>query len=210
MVGGSHTYVNKVVDAIGDVRVSLGVTSVTRTGQGVKLVDVVGDIHHFDKVVIATHADQALALLADPTPDERRVLSAFGYSHNMTVLHRDASLLPEASPALSAWNYRLKDCGQRDDNATVTYWMNRLQGIESVDPFLVTLNASERIDPATVVVTMHYTHPIYTKESVSAQSDLKALVSETTVYAGAYHGWGFHEDGCRSGVEAAQALGVAW
>ena len=88
--------------------------------------------------------------------------------------------------------------------------MNRLQGIESAEPFLVTLNANERIDPATVVATMHYTHPIYTTESVAAQSGLKTLASESTAYAGAYHGWGFHEDGCRSGVRAAQAFGVAW
>lgn len=185
VTGGSQTYVSKVAAAIGDVRLSLGACSVTRTGEGVELLDAVGDIHHFDKVVIATHADQALALLADPSPAEKRVLNAFEYSHNMTVLHRD-------------------------DHTAVTYWMNRLQGIESAEPFLVTLNANERIDPATVVATMHYTHPIYTTESVAAQSGLKTLASESTAYAGAYHGWGFHEDGCRSGVRAAQAFGVAW
>ena len=210
VAGGSHTYVTKVAEAIGDVRVSLGVRSVTRTDHGVELVDTVGDTHQFDKVIIATHADQALAMLTDPTPDESRVLGAFGYSHNETVLHRDASLLPEALSARSAWNYRIENCGHRVDHTTVTYWMNRLQGIDSAEPFLVTLNASDYIDPAKVVATMHYTHPIYTNESVAAQSKLKTLVSDTTAYAGAYHGWGFHEDGCRSGVKAAQALGVAW
>jgi predicted NAD/FAD-binding protein len=92
----------------------------------------------------------------------------------------------------------------------VTYWMNRLQGIESAAPFLVTLNATDDIDPATVVARMDYGHPIFTRESVAAQDELKRLTTGRTVFAGAYHGWGFHEDGCRSGVDAAAALGSAW
>ncbi|MET1037597.1 MAG: FAD-dependent oxidoreductase [Aeromicrobium sp.] len=215
VVGGSGTYIDRVRAAIADqegssVRSSTAIVSVTRTADGVELVDAAGTTHHADAVVIATHADDALALLADPTDDERRVLGAFDYSDNEVLLHRDAGQLPTAPAARSAWNYRMDGCADRSDRSAVTYWMNRLQGIESAAPFLVTLNASERIDPTRVVATMAYTHPIYTPASVAAQGELKRLFTDRTVFAGAYHGWGFHEDGCRSGVDAAAALGTAW
>lgn len=210
VVGGSGTYIDKVRDAIGDVRASTAIRSVTRTADGVELVDTHGTVHHADAVVIATHADDALALLTDPDDDERRILGAFEYSNNQTQLHRDAAQLPVAPAARSAWNYRMDDCSQRSEATAVTYWMNRLQGIESEQPFLVTLNAADRIDPATVIATMDYTHPIYTPASVAAQGELKRLFTDRTVFAGAYHGWGFHEDGCRSGAAAAAALGTAW
>ncbi len=208
--GGSGTYIDKVTAAVGDVRASTGITAITRKPDSIELIDTAGNLHQADAVVIATHADDALALLTDPTDDELRVLGAFEYSRNETLLHRDDSQLPSATAARSSWNYRMDDCAQRSDRTAVTYWMNRLQGIESADPFLVTLNASERINPATVVARMDYTHPIYTPESVAAQGELTRLFTDRTVFAGAYHGWGFHEDGCRSGVDAALALGTAW
>ena len=127
-----------------------------------------------------------------------------------SLLDGDDSQLPKAADAQSSWNYRMDDCAQRSDRTAVTYWMNRLQGIESAAPFLVTLNASDRIDSYKVVARMDYTHPIYTPESVAAQGELKDLFTASTVFAGAYHGWGFHEDGCRSGVDAARALGTTW
>lgn len=210
VTGGSGTYIDKVTAAVGDVRASTGIAAITRKPDSIELIDTAGNLHQADAVVIATHADDALALLTDPTDDERRVLGAFEYSRNETLLHRDDSQLPNATAARSSWNYRMDDCAQRSDRTAVTYWMNRLQGIESTEPFLVTLNASERIDPAKVVARMDYTHPIYTPQSVAAQSELKALFTARTVFAGAYHGWGFHEDGCRSGVDAALALGTAW
>ena len=126
------------------------------------------------------------------------------------MLHRDPSLLPDAQPARASWNYRMDDCSSRLDTTAVTYWMNRLQGIESYEPFVVTLNSTDRIDADTVIATMQYTHPIYTTASVAAQRELPALSTGRTAFAGSYHGWGFHEDGCRSGVQAAAALGVDW
>lgn len=210
VAGGSGTYIDKVTAAVGDVRASTGITAITRKPDSIELIDTAGNLHQADAVVIATHADDALALLTDPTDDERRVLGAFEYSRNETLLHRDDSQLPTATAARSSWNYRMDDCAQRSDRTAVTYWMNRLQGIESTEPFLVTLNASERIDPAKVVARMDYTHPIYTPQSVAAQGELKSLFTDRTVFAGAYHGWGFHEDGCRSGVDAALALGTVW
>ncbi len=208
--GGSHAYVEKVTEAIGDVRSSTPIRAVSRKPDGVELLDAHGTVHRADAVVIATHADDALALLTDPTDEERRILGAFEYSRNETVLHRDGSLLPDAQQARSSWNYRMDDCSTRLEHTAVTYWMNRLQGLESDDPFVVTLNSTDRIDPDSVVATMQYTHPIYTSASLAAQQELATLSGGRTAFAGAYHGWGFHEDGCRSGVEAASALGVDW
>jgi predicted NAD/FAD-binding protein len=210
ITGGSRAYVGKVTEAVGDVRASTPIRGISRKPDGVELLDAHGTVHHADAVVIATHADDALALLTDPTDAERRVLGAFEYSSNETVLHRDAGLLPHAAAARSSWNYRMDDCTTRLDRTAVTYWMNRLQGIESDPPIVVTLNSTGHIAAAAVVATMEYTHPIYTASSVAAQRELPALSTGRTAFAGSYHGWGFHEDGCRSGVEAAAALGAAW
>ena len=172
--------------------------------------DVTGHLTHVDRVVIATHADQALGLLADPGDAEVSTLKQFGYSRNLTVLHTDSSVLPDVAQARASWNYRMTSCHRPAQPAVVTYWMNPLQGHRSPQDFLVTLNDRERLDPYAIVATMEYEHPIYTPEAVRAQSRLPGLATDRTVYAGAYHGWGFHEDGCRSGVEAARHFGVTW
>lgn len=211
--GGSRTYVDKIGAQLPAVRVRRPVRDVTRHADGVEIragVDGSGEVHQFDRVVIATHADQALALLSDPSGAEVQTLKAFRYSRNDTLLHTDASILPRAKGARASWNYLMTSCSDLDDATVVTYWMNRLQGHESPQDYLVTLNARDRIDPATIIAEMDYEHPIYTPEAVAAQGSLAGLATERTVFAGAYHGWGFHEDGCRSGVEAARAFGVDW
>jgi uncharacterized protein len=210
VVGGSRTYVERLTARLPDVRRSAAVTDITRRPDDVKIKDATGAVTRFDRVVIATHADQALSLLTDPSDLEVQTLKAFGYSHNETVLHTDASLLPEATGARASWNYRMSSCSSPDEPTVVTYWMNRLQGHSSPQDYLVTLNAREHLDPDDVLAVMDYEHPIFTPESVAAQSHLGALATDRTVYAGAYHGWGFHEDGCRSGVEAARHFGVTW
>lgn len=211
VVGGSRTYVERLAARLPDVRRSATVTDITRRPDGVEITCVAGaPAARFDRVVIATHADQALGLLTDPSDQEVQTLKAFGYSRNETILHTDSSLLPEARAAASSWNYRMSSCTSTGEPTVVTYWMNRLQGHTSPQDYLVTLNARERIDPDDVIAVMGYEHPIYTPEAVAAQSRLGALATDRTVYAGAYHGWGFHEDGCRSGVEAARHFGVTW
>ncbi len=210
IVGGSRTYVERLGARLPDVRRSRTVTDITRTPDGVEIRDASGVLTRVDRVVIATHADQALSLLTDPSDQEVTTLKAFGYSSNETVLHTDASLLPDAPAARACWNYRMSSCTAPDEPAVVTYWMNRLHGHASPDQHLVTLNARERIDPDAVLAVMNYEHPVYTPEAVAAQSRLGALATDRTVYAGAYHGWGFHEDGCRAGVEAARHFGVSW
>ena len=210
VVGGSRTYVERLAARLPDVRRSAAVTDVTRGPDAVEVRDVTGATSRFDRVVIATHADQALNLLTDPSDQEVMTLKAFGYSRNETILHTDSSLLPQATQARASWNYRMSSCSPSDEPTVVTYWMNRLQGHASPQDYLVTLNARERINPDDVLAVMDYEHPIYTPDSVGAQSYLGTLATDRTVYAGAYHGWGFHEDGCRSGVEAAQHFGVTW
>ncbi|HET6654334.1 MAG TPA: FAD-dependent oxidoreductase [Nocardioides sp.] len=215
VVGGSRSYVETITARLDVVRSGHRVTAVSRKPEAVEL-DVVppsggpSEHHAFDKVVIATHADGALALLTDADEAEMDVLGVFGYSTNVTWLHRDATFLPAHERSRASWNYRLEDCDTLTDRTRVTYWMNRLQGHPEADPLLVTLNPDESTAPDDVVATMTYRHPTYSAASVAAQTRLAELSSDRLAFAGAYHGWGFHEDGCRSGVEAARALGASW
>jgi len=164
----------------------------------------------FDAIVIATHPDQALRLLADPTPAERDVLGAFRYSLNETVLHTDSRLLPASGRVRASWNYALSSCAADDGAVRVSYDMSRLQRLPGAQRYIVTLNAPDAVAPDTVIARMSYEHPVYDAASVAAQRRLPELNDGVTAFAGAYHGWGFHEDGCRSGVAAAHALGGVW
>ena len=210
VVGGSRTYVDAIARRLPHVRSGLAVASVLRNDNGVSVRDTAGARLDYDATVIATHADQALALLADANRDEKEVLGAFRYSQSATVLHTDSRLLPTARHARASWNYLTPARSTGDQAPVVTYWMNRLQGIDSSTDYLVTLNGADRIDPKRVLAEMAYTHPIYDLAAIEAQSRLAALSTPRMAFAGAYHGWGFHEDGCRSGVDAARALGVSW
>jgi predicted NAD/FAD-binding protein len=207
VVGGSRTYVDAISDRIESIRAGRPVRGIVRGVDDVRVTDAAGETACFDRVVVATHADTALELLTDADPAEKEVLSAFEYSRNETVLHTDASLLPRTPQARAAWNFRTTS---DDRPPVVTYWMNRLQGLDTDTQFLVTLNAREQIDPAAVLAVMDYRHPVYDAAAVAAQATLPALNTHRTAFAGAYHGWGFHEDGCRSGVAAAAAFGVDW
>jgi predicted NAD/FAD-binding protein len=210
VVGGSRTYVELLAKELTAIRAATPVRSVSRTATGISLRDEAGEAHDFDAVVVATHADQALELLADPTEAERATLGAFHYSRNETVLHTDTSVLPVTEEARASWNYRLPGCAPDSGPPRVTYDMNRLQRLDARRNYLVTLNAEGGVRDDTVLARMTYEHPVYTPESVAAQARLAGLNDGRTAFAGAYHGWGFHEDGCRSGVAAAESLGVTW
>ena len=210
VVGGSRSYVGAITSQLDVVRTRTRVTAVSRKPDAVEIDDELGAHHGFDKVVIATHADDALALLTDAEEDEQAVLGAFGYSHNVTHLHRDESVLPTRRAGRASWNYRLEGCRTVTDRSRVSYWMNLLQGHAESDPLVVTLNPGEGATPCDVIATMTYLHPTYTVASVAAQDRLAGLNTDRLAFAGAYHGWGFHEDGCRSGVAAAEALGATW
>ncbi|MDX3375605.1 FAD-dependent oxidoreductase [Streptomyces sp. ME02-6991-2A] len=210
VTGGSRAYVERVVKQLTAVHTATPVRAIARHADGVELTTEDGTTTPYDAVVIATHPDQALRLLADPTDAERETLGAFTYSRNPTLLHTDTTLLPRSRGARASWNYLMPSCAADADRVTVSYDMNRLQRLDAPETFVVTLNGSDRVDPDSVRARMVYEHPVYTPESVSAQARLPALSGPVTAFAGAYHGWGFHEDGCRSGAEAATALGVAW
>jgi uncharacterized protein len=213
VVGGSRSYVEAVTARLDAVRPGTRATAVSRKPDSVEIDDELGGHHSFDKVVLATHADEALRLLTDAGQDEQEVLGAFGYSSNVAWLHRDPSVLPARREERASWNYRLHGCTTSADRSRVSYWMNRLQGHAEDDPLVVTLNprdGEEQRDLVGEVARMTYLHPTYTSATVAAQRRLGALGSDRLAFAGAYHGWGFHEDGCRSGVAAAAALGATW
>lgn len=209
VVGGSREYVERAAKGLTAVHIGTPVRAVHRFPGGVEVRDDGGETHTFDRVVLATHADEALGLLADPTPDEKQALGAFTYSRNETWLHTDSSLLPETRGARASWNYLKPSCAGAD-RVLVSYDMNRLMRLADPTPFVVTLNATDRVAPDSVLAKMTYEHPVYTPESVAAQQLLPGLSTGRTGYAGAYHGWGFHEDGCASGMRAAAAFGVNW
>jgi predicted NAD/FAD-binding protein len=209
VVGGSRAYVERAVKNLTAVHVATPVRAVRRHADGVAVRDDADTDHHVDRVVLATHADEALALLADPTPAERDVLGAIPYSRNETWLHTDGSLLPRSAGAAASWNYLKPDCGGAD-RVLVSYHMNRLMRLPAAEPYVVTLGATDRVDERAVVARMVYEHPVYTPDSVAAQGRLAELAGARTAYAGAYHGWGFHEDGCAAGVRAAEQFGAGW
>ena len=210
VVGGSARYVERVAKGLTAVQTSTPVRAVVRTVRGVDVHDDQDVVSHFDGAVIATHPDQALTMLAEPTRTEREVLGAIGYTHNPALLHTDTSVLPRARNAQASWNYVLPSCDATPTSVHLSYNMNRLQRLDTAETYVVTLNGDERVDPSRVIDRMAYQHPVYTNESVSAQARLPELNDSVIAYAGAYHGWGFHEDGCRSGVDAARCLGVVW
>ncbi|WP_327280401.1 MULTISPECIES: FAD-dependent oxidoreductase [unclassified Streptomyces] len=210
VTGGSAAYVGRAAKEISNVRTATPVNRVDRIPGGVLVGTEDGTTDAYDAVVIATHPDQALRLLADPTRDEQRILGTFRYEANSTVLHTDTALLPRSRRARASWNYHLDDCHPGTQGVRVSYDMTRLQQLPGDPGYVVSLNAGDRIDPERVLARMEYAHPVYTPESVAAQRALPRLNTRVTAFAGAYHGWGFHEDGCRSGVRAAAALGVRW
>jgi predicted NAD/FAD-binding protein len=210
VVGGSARYVERVAKGLTAVQTSTPVRSVARVEHGVQIRDDGDCLATFDGVVIATHPDQALAMLAQPTVAENEVLGAIGYTRNPALLHTDTSVLPKARRAQASWNYVLPSCAAAPTSVHLSYNMNRLQRLDESQTYVVTLNGDDRVEPRTVIDRMSYEHPVYTSESVGAQARLPELNDGTVSYAGAYHGWGFHEDGCRSGVDAASSLGVQW
>ena len=211
VVGGSARYVERAVKHLSAVQTSTPVRAVRRTGGGIEIRDDADTVSWFDAAVVATHPDQALRMLATPTPAERSVLGSIGYTVNPAVLHTDTSVLPRARRAQASWNYALPACDATPTSVHLSYNMNRLQGLDTDETYVVTLNDDgDRVAPERVVDRMVYAHPRYTTVSVGAQRRLPELNDGTLAFAGAYHGWGFHEDGCRAGVAAAASLGVGW
>lgn len=207
--GGSQAYVGKLAAAFeGTLRLSSPVQAIRRDVLGVEVREASGRTERFDHVVIAAHADTALALLHDADPLERELLSTFRYSRNQAVLHTDARLMPVRRAAWTSWNH----IGQRDDPAKgcVTYWMNRLQSLACQQDLFVTLNPTREIEPQKVLWTETYAHPQFDAAAIAAQPRLWSLQERRrTWFCGSYFGHGFHEDALQSGLAAAEALGGA-
>jgi uncharacterized protein len=207
VTGGSAHYVQAVAARVAEVATGTPVNSLRRVADGVRIQAGHNAPRHFDAAVVAVHPDQALLLLDDPNPWERAVLGAIPYSTNRAQLHTDESVLPRHHRARASWNY-LVTPGK--DPVVVSYDVSRLMRLDGDRRYLVTLGGHDRVDPASVIAEMTYSHPLYTPESVAAQALLPTLDNDRVVFAGAYHGWGFHEDGAASGLAAARRLGADW
>jgi len=210
VAGGSREYISRLqLEQNADVRLASPVARVFRDENGTTVRTPGGSDEVFEQVVFATHADTTLAILgADANPEEREILGSFRYQDNTAVLHRDPSLMPVRRRAWSSWNYLAEGLSAEDRQGRVslTYWMNRLQGLRTEEPVFVTLNPTR--EPREVVATFNYCHPIYDSAAVRAQSGLADIQgSDRLWFAGAWSGYGFREDGLRSGLEVAAALG---
>lgn len=212
--GGSREYVRRLVAPFAErIRLGLPVSRIVRhgPGRGVTVLTADGASHVFDRVVVATHGDQALRLLINPTRDEQRLLGAFKYQANVATLHTDAGVMPRERRAWASWVYQVS----RDELGRIVpathYWMNRLQGVSDREQYFVSINRPEQIDPAKVVKRIDYTHPLFDLAARSAQSELPALNlaarrATETYFAGSYFRYGFHEDAFMSAVQLAETL----
>ncbi|MEQ9638815.1 MAG: FAD-dependent oxidoreductase [Alphaproteobacteria bacterium] len=217
VTGGSRTYVARVLDLIGREALHLGtpVQAIRRDPAGAEVIDANGGRRRFDHVVLACHADQALALLAEPSATERVTLGDFKYQSNAAILHTDAGLMPRRKRLWASWNYRAEAAAAETERAPValTYWMNRLQNLPRRHPVFVTLNPVTRPRDETVIREIDYRHPLFDAGAVAAQDRLDAIQGADRVwFCGSYHGYGFHEDALTSGLRVAEALGaiVPW
>jgi predicted NAD/FAD-binding protein len=210
VVGGSHAYVRRIAQDLGPRRMRAdAAVAVHRHDAGVRVALASGQHIDADRVVLATHADQALRLIAEPTPDEARLLGCFRYQPNRTLLHTDTRLMPARRRVWSAWNYLAAEQPDGTGAVSVTYWMNKLQGLRTRRDYLVSLNPLTQPDPTQIVAEMTYDHPVFDQAAMDAQAELHRLQGADRLYfCGSYHGYGFHEDALRAAVDVAGRLGV--
>ncbi|CAM3172250.1 DUF1365 domain-containing protein [Nocardioides dubius] len=203
VTGGSRGYVERIAKEIDEVHLGTAVRAISESADGVVVRDEYDNERTFDAVVIAAHPEQALTMLTEPSPAQREILGAIGYTPNTAVLHTDTSLMPRARNAWASWNHLARP---DREGVTVTYDLTRLQRLATDTHYLVTLGGEDLIDPAQVIARREYAHPSYTPDSVAARDRQRELDTARIHFAGAWQGWGFHEDGARSGVEAARRV----
>lgn len=208
VAGGSREYLKPLTGGFaGRIRTSCPVRELRRRGGAVDVTDAAGRTERFDEVVLAVHSDQALAMLADPTADEREVLGAIAYQDNHVDLHTDTTLLPNRRAAWASWNYRIP--AEPLGRVAVTYNMNMLQSLDAPETFCVTLNQADRIAPGRKLFSTTYAHPVYTPSAAAAQKRHGEISGvRRTHYCGAYWGYGFHEDGVNSALAVGRHFGL--
>jgi predicted NAD/FAD-binding protein len=208
--GGARHYVDKMLATIADKRLNCAVRAVTRISKaGAHQIHIESDAggEHFDHVVMAGHSDQSLHLLKDITANEHRILSAVGYQPNRAVLHTDATCLPANKKTWSAWNYQSESGAEA--KVCVHYLINQLQPLPFKESVIVSLNPIDEPDPAKVIASYDYAHPVFDSASIAAQDELPKIQGmHNTWFAGAWTGYGFHEDGLKSGLAVAQAINI--
>jgi len=212
VVGGARRYVEAILRHLdpADVHVDTPVARVTRSDGGA-CVHAGGEERRFDAVVLACHADQALKLLADPAEEEREALGGFRYAPNHVVLHTDERVLPRREWARAAWNYHRIERDGFPRTLTMSYDLTRLQRLPGDTTYCVSVNPGDRVAPERVLASFQYAHPVYSLATLEAQRQVEALQGRrATYFAGAHLGYGFHEDGARSGLAVAERLGVTW
>jgi predicted NAD/FAD-binding protein len=207
VVGGSQQYVNAITAPLGRrLRLATPVSKIVRRVNGTEIATENGDVETYDHVIVATHSDQALRLLADPTDTERAILSALRYRPNVATLHQDERMLPRRRRARASWNWRHDSSVS---GPTLTYDLSRLQNLDTVAPLCLTLNQPDAIDPDLVIDTTTYWHPIFDAAAIGAQQRHDEISGRDGIsFTGAYWGYGFHEDGAKSAVDVCRKLGV--
>lgn len=209
--GGSSRYMQRLIDDLGGrARSDSPVVAVVRRETGVEVRLAGGEVNRFDDVVLACHTDQARRLLDRPSPSESVVLDAIAYQPNRVILHRDEKLMPRERRVWSSWNYLSETQNHANSAVSVTYWMNSLQRLPTSNSYFVSLNPLREPEPSQVVAEFSYDHPMFSLDALNAQKQLHRIQGRDRVwFAGAWTGYGFHEDGARSGVEVARALGAS-
>jgi predicted NAD/FAD-binding protein len=204
--GGARQYVRKIVAGVDEARLATPVRAITRDAQGVQVRTDAGT-QHFDRLVLATHSDQALDLLADASPLERELLGAIRYQPNRAVLHTDTSVLPQRRKAWAAWNYERGADSAEETRVCLHYLLNQLQPLPWTQPVVVSLNPVRAIDPSHVMGEYDYAHPVFDLAAIRAQTRMHQVQGQRgTWFAGAWMGYGFHEDGLKAGLAAGRAL----
>jgi len=211
VVNGAKSYVTKILQAVGPVMyLQSKVVAVYRTSAGVTVTSDDGKSETFDKVILASHADQTLAMLKDADADERRLLGEFKYQPNLATLHTDASVMPRTKLAWSSWNYRINvDAAGKVRPGTI-YWMNRLQGVSERENYFISINGAERVNPSRILKQINYEHPLFSLGAIRAQLDLPKLnqrsPEQAVYFAGSYFRYGFHEDAFTSAVDLCRVM----
>ena len=210
VMGGSRSYVEKILAAVRPVRLPAKVVSVAESPDKVSLRTADGWVGEFDRVIIAAHANEALEMLAEPDPDQKRLLSAFGYQRNSAILHTDESVMPDRKRAWASWNFRVDGSGASEARATTHYWMNALQGVSDKKNYFVSLNSEALVAPEQILFETAYDHPVFTLEAMQAQGELPLLNTRSPrqriFFCGSFFRYGFHEDAYASAVNLADVL----